>query len=173
VAPLPGTVFQAFAAWHDGRASETTFAGLDWTDGEKVFRGDGSPVNSAPLGGVVAFTDPTQGVVGMFGDGTIATKPLDDVRFGEVPVLMMGRQQGAGLMDTALLLVLPAGARDVVVTAAPGATVRSTEYANGGTTGDTLVVSRLLVPADVGGTGARTVSWTGADGRHWSNPVIG
>jgi hypothetical protein len=86
---------------------------------------------------------------------------------------MMGRQQGSDAMRTALLLVLPAGAGDVVVTAAPGATVESTEFATGGATGDTLVVARLLVPAAVGGTGAKTVTWTGSDGRQWSNPVTG
>lgn len=171
--PLPGTAFQAFAIWHDDSASQTTFAGFDWTDGEAVYRADGSRVNSARLGDVVAFADPTQNLVGMFGNGTTATKPLGDVRFGAVPVLMMGRQEESGAMRTALLLVLPAGARDVVVTAAPGATVESTEYANGGTTGDTLVVARLLVPASVGGTGATTVTWKGADGREWSNPVTG
>jgi len=163
---IPGTEYQAFAVWGAGIAPESVFAGLDWTDGSRVYAGDGSALPSARLGDLVAFVDEEQNLFGLFGDGTSSTKRLSDTPTGAVPVLMQGVQpEGSTTMEASVLVVLPAGARDVTVTPRAGATVRSTDVAGGGTTGPTLAVARLELPQAVPGTGVKRVSWTGADGR--------
>lgn len=74
-------------------------------------------------------------------------------------------------MATTLLLVLPAGAKDVIVTPTAGATIESAQTVPGGSTGDTMVIAHLSVPSAVGGTGADQVDWTNPDGSTESGPV--
>jgi hypothetical protein len=166
-APLPGTGFQAFAVWHTGAPSETTFAGFDWTDGEFVYRPDGGPVTSGGSGGTVAFVDIDQNLFGLFdADGTVGTKRLADTPEGGRPVMMLGQQDdGSDVMAATVLVVLPAGATAIEVTPRAGATLGSTEVFNGGSVAETLVVARLSMPQEVAGTGVQRVRWTGADGK--------
>ena len=164
--PLAGTGFQAFAVWHSGKPGQSTFAGLDWTDGDAVYRGDGSRVTSRVDGDLVAFVDEKQGLFGMFGDGSSATKRLQDTAAGERPVMMLGNQRdGADVIVNAVLVVLPAGAEDVVATATPGATVTATSTLVDEPIDPTLVVVRLDVPTSVAGTGLGSIRWTETDGR--------
>ncbi len=162
---LPGTGFQAFAVWDSGTSSESTLAGFDWTDGTGVYRPDGSQVTSGRSGEIVAFVDGDLGQVGMFDPDGSGTKRLADTEPGGRPVVMLGRvPEGGTTMANTVLVVLPAGADDVVVTPRPGATLESTDPLRGGTTDEVLVVVRLSVPQSVSGTGVQRVSWTGADG---------
>jgi len=164
-APIPGTGYQAFAIWHTGTTPNTSFAGLDWTDGTAVYDSAGAELASGKFGDLVAFVDDEQNVFGLFGDGTSTTKRLSDTAAGSMPVIMQGvRPDGATTMAASVLVVLPAGAEDVIVTPQPGATVVSTEVTGGGTTGRTLVLARLDVPDSVAGTGVQRVAWTEADG---------
>ncbi|WP_392542901.1 hypothetical protein [Oryzobacter telluris] len=165
-AVLDGTGFQAFAVWHSGTRGSTTFAGMDWTDGDAVYRSDGSRVTSRLDGDVVAFVDEKQGLFGLFGDGSSGTKRLADVPDGAPPVMMLGHQRdGADALTNAVLVILPAGATDVVATAKVGATVTATSTLVDRSIEPTLVIVRLTVPTLVGGTGVQKVSWTGADGQ--------
>ena len=165
-APLPGTGFQAFAVWHTGSASETTFAGFDWTDGKSVYRPDGGMVTSGGSGGTVAFVDVEQNLFGMFqAEGTVGTKRISDTTEGARPVMMLGRQDdGSDVMAATVLVVLPAGASAVEVTPWAGVTLGSTKVFEGSSTAETLVVARLTMPPKVAGTGVQRVRWTGADG---------
>jgi hypothetical protein len=165
-AALPGTGFKAFAVWHTGAVGETTFAGLDWTDGDAVYRSDGSRVTSRVDGDLVAFVDEKQGLFGMFGDGSSATKRLQDTAAGERPVMMMGNQRdGADTLVNAVLVILPAGATDVTPVASPGATVTAWSSLVDQSIDPTLVVVRIDVPLKVAGTGLGSISWTETDGR--------
>lgn len=172
--PLPGTGFQAFAVWHTGTPSETTFAGFDWTDGEFVYRPDGGLVPSGGSRGTVAFVDQEQNLFGQFdADGTGGTKRLSDTPDGARPVMMLGRHDdGSDVMATTVLVVLPAGATAIEVTPRAGATLGSTEVIDGGTSTETLVLARLTMPQTVGGTGVHRVRWTGADGKAQTSDVV-
>ena len=117
-------------------ASETTFAGFDWTDGEFVYRPDGGLVPSGGSRGTVAFVDQEQNLFGQFdGDGTGGTKRLSDTPEGARPVMMLGRHDdGSDVMAATVLVVLPAGATAIEVTPRAGATLGSTEVVDGTTT---------------------------------------
>jgi hypothetical protein len=174
-APLPGTGYQAFAVWHAPTAARDTFAGVDWTDGTAVFRDDGSSVRSAKDGDLVAFVDVDRDLFGMFGDGSTGTKRLSDVDRSPaaLPAMMLGRQNdGSSTMVNAVLVVLPAGAHDVVATPKTSAKVTATRtFAGTSSTDPTLVIVRLTFPLSVTDTGIERVAWTRADGSSASSDV--
>ena len=161
--PLPGTPYQAFAIWMgSGTDGPPPLSGLIWTDGTRVFDNLGGEVRSARDGTAVAFIDRSQGVFGLFDDGTSSTAMLAD---SGVPTIMTSREQaGSDTLDTTVLLVLPAGAREVSLTASEGATLEASQTHPGGTTEDTLVVARLTVAPPALGVGVEQVTWTNADG---------
>lgn len=157
---LGSTSYQAFAIWHTG---DTGLAGLDWSDGERVYSSLGLPLPSGRSGTAVAFVDRQLGQFGILDDGTAATKSLRDVPTAQVPVLMTGRaRSGSDLMDNTVLVVLPAGAQRVDAVPVEGATLESVNTALS-STDDTIVILRVTAPGDAG-TGVRRVTWTAADG---------
>ena len=161
--PLGSTSFQAFAIWQSGTAAETDLAGLDWTDGERVYSSRGLPLPSGRSGTAVAFVDRQLGQFGILRDGTAATKSLRDLPADQVPVLMSGRaRSGSALMDNTVLVVLPAGAQGVDAVPVGGATLESVNTSLS-STDDTIVILRVTAPRDAG-TGVRRVTWTAADG---------
>lgn len=170
--PLPGTPRQVFAVRYPAAETEPIFAGLLWSDGEHVRDSAGVLVPSAKVGEDLAFVARTQGTFGIFGDASTSTKALSSSPAARVQSLMSGTQpDGSDTMATTLLLVLPAGANDVVLTPAPGATLESAQTVPGGSTGDTMVIAHLSVPSSVGGTGAQRVSWSNPDGTTESSAV--
>jgi hypothetical protein len=160
---LGSTSFQAFAIWQSSTSAEADLAGLDWTDGERVYGSHGLPLPSGRSGTAVAFVDRALGQFGILDDGTAVTKSLRDVPTGQVPVLMTGRaRSGSDLMDSTVLVVLPAGAQGVDAVPVAGATLESVGTSQA-STDDTVVILRVTAPSDAG-TGIRRVTWTAADG---------
>ena len=161
--PLGSTSFQAFAIWPSGTPAEADLAGLDWTDGERVYSSRGLPLPSGRSGTAVAFVDRPLGQFGILDDGTAATKSLRDLPADQVPVLMTGRAgSGSALMHNTVLVVLPAGAQGADAVPVAGATLESVNTALS-STDDTIVILRVTAPRDAG-TGVRRVTWTAADG---------
>ena len=171
VAALPGTGLQAFALWHDGGTS-TQFVGLNWTDGQHVYTTSGAAVPSERVGDEVVFVDETQGLMGIFGPGSSSFKKLRETPAGQQPAVMRGvLAEGSNTMETTVLVVLPAGATRVDVTAAPGATLLSTNTISGGSTSGPMLVTRLRMPASAPGTAVDRVTWTNPDGTTASSKI--
>ncbi len=171
VAAMPGTGLQAFALWHEGGAS-TQLAGLDWTDGQRVYTTSGAAVPSERVGDEVVFVDQTQGLMGIFGPGSSSFKELRDTPDGQQPSVMRGvLAEGSTMMESSVLVLLPAGATRVDVKPAPGATLLSTNAISGGSTSGTLLVTRLRMPEATPGTGVDRVTWTNPDGTTASSKV--
>ena len=168
--PLPGTPYQAFAVWVGGEnGGPPPLSGVLWTDGAAVFRTDGSEVHSARDGAALAFVDRDQSVLGIFDDGSSSVAALPE---RGIPTIMTGSQMdGTDTLETTVLLVLPPGVDEVGVTAAEGATLRSSETHRGSSTQDTLVVAHLSVTSPAAGTGVDSVTWTNADGSPGGGPV--
>lgn len=163
--PLPGTPRQVFAVRYPATETDRIFSGLLWSDGEHVRDTAGTLVPSAKVGADLAFVSRAQGTFGIFGDGSTSSKQLNPSPAVRVQSLMSGDQpEGSDTMASTLLLVLPAGAHDAVITPTPGATLTSTQTVPGGSTGDTMVLAHLSVPSSVGGNGADRVIWTNSDG---------
>lgn len=176
-APVPGTDRQAFAVRYSftpdpNVPGSTMFAGFDWTDGENVFTSSGTGVPSARLGDTVVFADDIQDVFGIFGAETTASKRLSDTPDGTLPAMMTGKvPDGSDTMQSTVLVLLPAGAQGVTVSAAPGATVQSVDTVPGGSTGRTMVLVRLAEPKASLGTGIERIRWTNPDGSAGSGQV--
>ena len=129
-----------------------------------MFTSAGTEVPSARLGEDVVFLD--QGLFGIFTADGSATKLTRDTAAGKLPAVMTGKvPDGSDTMESTVLVLLPAGAQGVTVSAAPGATVRSVDTVPGGSTGQTMVLVRLAEPKASFGTGIEQVRWTGPDGR--------
>ncbi len=169
-APVPGTDRQAFALRYSGEPdpnlpSGTVLGGFDWTDGEEVFTSAGTAVPSARFGDALAFVDETQGLFGLFGGETTASKRLVDTPLGKLSALMTGKvPSGSARMESTVLVLLPAGVTGVDVTPTPGAAIRSVDSAPGGSIGKTMVLVRLTEPGTTPGTGIKRVGWTNPDG---------
>ncbi|MEO9093377.1 MAG: hypothetical protein ABI249_07310, partial [Ornithinibacter sp.] len=115
--PLPGTARQVFAVRYPATETDRIFSGLLWSDGERVRDSGGALVPSAKVGTDLAFVSRTQGTFGIFGDGSTSTKQLNQSPAARVQSLMSGdRSGGSDTMATTLLLVLPAGAHDALIT---------------------------------------------------------
>jgi hypothetical protein len=178
-APVPGTDRQVFAVRYSFTPdpnvpgeSQTMLAGFDWTDGENVFTSAGTSVRSARLGDAVVFVDEIQGLFGIFGAETTASKQLSDTPQGKVPGLMTARAaDGSDTMESTVLALLPAGAQGIAVPVAPGATVQSVDTVPGGSTGRTMVLVRLTEPKASTGTAVERVSWTNPDGSAGSGTI--
>ncbi|MFL6169216.1 MAG: hypothetical protein ACJ711_06050 [Ornithinibacter sp.] len=176
-APVPGTDRQAFAVRHSAAADpnvpgDTALAGFDWTDGQQVYTSAGSTVPSERIGDEVVFVDRQQGLMGIFGPGSTASKRLKDTPAGQQPAMMTGNvAEGSDAMEASVLVLLPAGATQVKVDAAPGVTLLSTNSTSGRSTGDTMVLTHLRVPKGVPGTGVDRVVWTNPDGTTASTEV--
>ena len=172
-----GTDRRAFAIRYSAApdpnvAGDTIFAGFDWTDGESVFTSAGTRVPSARLLDSVAFVDETQGLFGLFGPETTASKRLNDTPEGELPGLVTGKlPSNSASMQTSVLALLPAGARGVDVSASSGATVQSIDAAPAGSIGQTMVMVRLTTPKDSPGSGVERLRWTNADGSAGSGTI--
>ncbi len=151
---------------------DTMFVGFDWTDGDSVFTSAGTRVPSARLLDAVAFVDETQGLFGLFGPETTASKRLNDTPKGTLPGLMTGKVPiNSATMQSYVLVLLPAGAKGVDVLASSGATVQSIDTAPAGSIGQTMVLVRLTNPKDTPGTGVERLRWTNADGSAGSGTI--
>jgi len=151
---------------------DTIFAGFAWTDGEKVFTSAGTSVPSARLLDSVAFVDETQGLFGLFGPKTTASKRLIDPPEGKLPGLVTGKLPiNSATMQTSVLVLLPAGAKGVDVSASSGATVHNIDTAPAGSVGRTMVMVRLTTPKDTPGSGVERLRWINADGSAGSGTI--
>ena len=74
-------------------------------------------------------------------------------------------------MQTGVLVLLPAGARGVDVSASSGATVHNIDTAPAEGTGTTMVMVRLTTPKDTPGSGVKRLRWTNADGSAGSGTI--
>ena len=147
-------------------------AGFDWTDGKSVFTSAGTRVPSDQLLDSVAFVDETQGLFGLFGPKTTASKRLNDTPEGKLPALVTGKLPiDSATMQTGVLVLLPAGARGVDVSASSGATVHNIDTAPAEGTGTTMVMVRLTTPKDTPGSGVKRLRWTNADGSAGSGTI--
>ncbi|MBM6400788.1 hypothetical protein [Phycicoccus sonneratiae] len=126
---LPTTTWKAFLVHSEKSPADADLTGLDWAGGGRVFDEGGRQLPSAGLGDRTVYLDTAGGEVGVVTADGSARSPLSSTPAGDPPHVTTAVKQDGRPTVTTTALVLPIDAQDVLVEAAPGATLRSSDTA--------------------------------------------